>query len=167
MEDDREKIAKVAQDALGNLIYTVIYDVANEIAGSGFDQAKVMECADKVANNYFEGGIKIRKKPPPRAKTTKTPSKPKPIDALTAASKKLTNMGQDLVWIKHPEDDKYSYTQSLKLSTGFPVRENSTHKVVMIVNDTESVPLTLADAKIAMTYGLDVDYGSIEDPVEE
>ena len=66
-----------------------------------------------------------------------------------------------MTWLVHPENDEYSYTTSVKLATGYPVRHNITRKVVMVATDEASAPLTVKDAKIALSLGLDVDYDSI------
>jgi ribosomal protein L16/L10AE len=112
------------------LMYTVVFDTVNEIImTAGGDQAKSLEAANEVVNRYLEGGIKIRKKPAPRAKTTKTPAKEKQVDALTAASRKVKSMASNVFWMQHPEDPDYPYTPSIRLSkNGFPVRNNHTKK---------------------------------------
>ena len=165
MDDSKQlhdDILEAAKDTVGNLIYTAVFDTCNEIISAGADQDMVLQSANRVVARYLEGGVKVRKKPAPRAKTAKAPAKDRPVDALTAASRKLNNLASNLVWVAHPDDDKYSYTTSLKLATGYPVRNNITHKVQMIVNESETAPLTVKDAKVAMSLGLDVDYESIE-----
>ena len=161
-KETHDDIAKAAVDAVGNLMYTVVFDVANEIISAGAEQDAVLECANRVVNKYVEGGIKIRKKPAPKAKVSKAPSKDKPVDALTAASRKLNNLGENLVWMYHPQSNEYSYTTSMKLVTGYPVRNNMTHKVVMVIGDDSTGPLTVKDAKAATAMGLEVDYDTIE-----
>lgn len=128
---------------------------------SGADQDKVLECANTALNKYVGGGLKVRKKPAPRAKPAKAPPKDKQVDTLTAASRKLHNLTSNVTWLVHPENDEYSYTTSVKLANGYPVRNNITRKVVMIALDEASPPLTGKDAKIALSLGLDVDYDSI------
>ncbi len=71
-------------------------------------------------------------------------------------------MTDDIVWVAHPESDEYSYTTSVRLSTGYPVRSNATHKVVMVANEDTTTPLTVQDAKIALSLGLDIDYDSVQ-----
>ena len=162
MEDVKENVVKPAEDAVANLLYTVVFDTCNEMISAGVDQEQALECANRVINKYVEGGVKVRKKPAPRPKAAKAPAKDKPVDALTAASRKLNNLAGNIVWIHHPDSDEYSYTTSVKLATGYPVRDNMTHKVVMVVNDTSTVPLTIKDARVAISLGLEVDYDKIE-----
>ena len=161
-KETHDNIVKAAVDAVGNLVYTVVFDVSNEIISAGAEQDAVLQCANRVVNNYVDGGIKVRKKPAPKAKVSKVPAKDKPVDALTAASRKLNNLGENLVWMYHPQSNEYSYTTSMKLATGYPVRNNMTHKVVMVIGDESTGPLTVKDAKVATAMGLDVDYDAIE-----
>lgn len=159
----RGKLIAASSDALSNLIYTVIFDVSNEVISSGgAEQDKVLEAANVVANRYVDGGIKVRKRPVPRPKTAKAPAKDKPIDTLAAASRKLKSLTDNVVWVAHPESDEYSYTTSVKLATGYPVKNTATNKVVMVATDDASGPLTIKDARIAVSLGLDVDYESIQ-----
>lgn len=165
MEDNKEmheKVMQSASGAVGDLVYTVVFDVCNEIISAGVDQEKVLEAANTVVNKYVDGGVKVRKKPSPRPKAPKAPAKDKPVNILDAASKKLNSLTNNVVWVVHPESDEYSYTTGMKLATGYPVRNNMTHKVVSIVNDEATAPLTVKDAKIAMGLGLEVDYDSVE-----
>lgn len=160
-KDTRENIMKAANDAVGNLVYSVAFDMCNGFIARGVDQEAALECANSIVKEYVEGGIKVRKKPAPRAKVPKAPAKNKPVDALTAASKKLNNLADNLVWLHHPETNEFSYTTSVKLATGYPLRNNLTHKVVMIIGDDGTLPLTMKDAKVALSLGLDIDYDSI------
>ena len=97
----RSSITKAAEDAFGNIVYTVVFDTCNEMISSGAEQDAVLDCANRVVNRYVEGGIKVRKKPVPRAEVPKAPTKDRPVDALTAASRKLNNLGENAVWIHH------------------------------------------------------------------
>jgi hypothetical protein len=160
-KDMRANMMKAAEDAVGNLVYTVVFDTCNEIIATGADQEAVLACANRVVSRYMEGGVKVRKRPAPRAKTTKAPAKDKPVDAITAAFKKMNTLADNAVWIHHPEDSAYSYTTSIKLATGYPVRDNMTRKVVMVINDEATVPITIKDARVAVSCGLDVDYDSV------
>ena len=89
-------------------------------------------------------------------------AKDKPVDILKAASRKMNSLTNNAVWVVHPESDEFSYTTSMKLATGYPVRNNLSQKVVSVVNDEATAPLTVKDAKIALSLGLDVDYDSVE-----
>ena len=160
-KDVHEGAVKAAEDAVANLIYTVVFDVANEIISAGAEQDAVLKCANTVINKYVEGGIKVRKKPAPKAKVSKVSAKDKPVDALTAASRKLNNLAENLVWMFHPNTKEYSYTTSVKLANGYPVRNNMTHKVEMVIGEDSTNPLTIQDAKIAQSMGLDVDFDAI------
>ena len=84
------------------------------------------------------------------------------MDILKAASRKLNSLTDNVVWVVHPESDEYSYTTSVKLATGYPVKNNITHKVVLVANDESTAALTVKDAKIALSLGLDIDYDSVE-----
>jgi hypothetical protein len=165
MEDNKElkeNLLKTANEATSNLIYTVLFDLCSELISNGVaDEAKVLEIASSVVQKYVEGGIKVRKKPAARPRAAKAPAKDKPIDALTAASRKMNNVSNEITWITHPDDDSYSYSTNVKLANGYPVKSNETGKIVMVATDDEAVSLTVKDAKIARSYGLDVDYSSI------
>lgn len=166
MEDTKELHANVVKSAgniVGDLVYSVVFDTCNEIISvAGVDQEKVLEAANVVVNRYVDGGVKVRKKPAPRPKAPKAPAKDKPVDILKAASRKLNSLTDNMVWVVHPDSDEFSYTTSVKLATGYPVRNNMTHKVTSIVNDEATAPLTMKDAKIALSLGLEIDYDSVE-----
>lgn len=162
-KDLQDKIVQSASNIVGDLVYTVVFDTCNEIiAAGGVDQEKVLEAANTVVNKYVDGGVKVRKKPAPRPKVPKTSVKEKPVDILKAASRKLNSLTDNVVWVVHPESDEYSYTTSVKLATGYPVKNNMTHKVVLVANDESTAALTVKDAKIALSLGLDIDYDSVE-----
>ncbi len=163
MADTKSNSLTAANQAVGDVLYTAIFDVANEIISTieGVDQDKVLEAASNVLNRYVDGGLKVRKKPSPRPKVPRAPTKDKPVDILKAASKKMNSLTSNLVWVVHPDSDDLSYTTGAKLATGYPVRDNATQKVVSVVTDDATVPLTVDDAKIALTYGLEVDYDSV------
>ena len=159
---NREGLVAASVDAVQNLIYTVVFDVANETIEKGADQTMVLEAANSVVNKYLDGGVKVRKRPVPKPRTAKAPAKDKPIDTLTAASRKLKSLTEKVLWIAHPSSDEYSYSTSVKLATGYPVKNNATNKVVMVATDESTGPLTLKDARVAVSLGLEVDYESIE-----
>ena len=164
MADDKniqENIAKASADVISNLVYTITSDIINEAIGAGVDQGVMLECANKVVNRYVEGGVKVRKKPAPRAKAPKV-VKDKP-DALTAASRKMSsNVANNATWMHHPDDNNYSYTTNVRLSNGWPVRNNATGKIEYVVTDETTMPITLNDAKLAMGFGFEIDYSSIQ-----
>ena len=162
-KDFKDDLVKVANEATGNLIYTVIFDMANDLITKNVgDEATILQSASVTAQKYLETGLKVRKKPVVRQKVPKAPAKDKPVDAMTAASKKLNSLTGKIVWVVHPDDENYSYSTNFKLANGFPLKDNSTGKVVMVVTDEETVPLTVKDAKVAQSFGLDVDYDSIQ-----
>lgn len=155
-------ITAIAEKAVGDLIYTIVFDLSNEITNTTDVPAeKVLEAASSVVNKYITGGIRIRKKPVPRAKTERVPAKEKQVDTLTAAQRKINNLSNAFVWVVHPEDEKYSYSTSAKLASGYPVRDNITHKVVMVATENECIDLTVKDAKVALSLGLDVDFSKV------
>ena len=162
MEESKDILLKNAAGVVGDLIYTVVFDTCNEIISMGVEQDKVLQAANKVVNSYLDAGIKVRKKPAPRPKTSKAPAKEKPIDVLRAAHRKLHSLADNIIWVSHPDSDEYSYTTTVKLARGYPVKKNSTQKVVMVVNDDKTEMLSLSDAKIAMSLGLDIDYDSVQ-----
>lgn len=163
MEESKENLIKTAGHVVGDLIYTVVFDTCNEIISMGLDQEKVLAAANTVVNNYLQGGIKVRKKPAPRPKVQKaTSTKDKPIDVLKAAQKKLHSLSDNIVWVVHPDSDEYSYTTSIKLAKGYPVKNNATQKIEMVVNDETTGPLTVNDAKIALAMGMDINYDSVQ-----
>jgi hypothetical protein len=168
MDDFKEmkkELVSTANSAVGDIIYSVAFDVCNEIItkDTGADQAKVLEAANAVVARYIDDGVKVRKKPSPRPKSTKAPAKEKPVDALKAASRKMSSLADNIVWIVHPDSEDLSYTTSVKLATGYPVRDNTTNKVTSVATDDATVPLTVPDAKLALSYGLQVDYDCVED----
>lgn len=159
----KEHLLDSSSRLIGDIIYTVVFDTCNEMISVGMDQEKVLECANKVVNNYLDGGIKVRKKPAPRKTQPKaTAAKSKPIDVLKAAQNKLHSLTDNITWIQHPSSDKHSYTTSVKLVKGFPVMENETGKIVMVVNDEETCQLTINDAKVALALGFEVDYDKVQ-----
>ena len=166
MEDNKEfkdNLVKVANEATGNLVYTVVFDMANDLIANGAaDETTVLKSASGTVQKYLETGVKVRKKPVSRPKAPKAPAKDKPVDAITAASKKLNSLTGKIVWLEHPEDNNYSYSTNFKLANGYPLKDNSTGKVVRVVTDEETVALTVKDAKIAISQGLEVDYDNIE-----
>lgn len=161
-EEIRNNLIAASTDAISNIIYTVIFDLSNEIISSGVDQEKVLEIANQTVQKYVDGGIKVRKRPVAKPRVTKQPAKDKPIDALTAASRKIKSLSDNLVWIAHPDDSAYSYTLDVKLATGYPVKNNATNKVEMVATDEKSLPLTIKDARVAASYGLDVEFTSVK-----
>jgi hypothetical protein len=162
-KDFKESLVKVANEATGNLVYTVIFDMANDLIAKGaVDEATVLESASGTIQKYLDTGVKVRKKPVARPKAPKAPTKEKAVDAMTAASKKLNSLTGKMLWVTHPEDDNYSYSTTVKLANGFPLKDNSTGKIVRVVTDDNAVALTVQDAKVAISYGLEVDYDSIQ-----
>ncbi len=159
----RNGLVSSANAAVGDLIYTVAFDVCNQIiTDTEVDQSKVLEAANTVVTKYLSDGVKVRKKPSPRPKAARPAPKDKPVDVLKAASKKMSSLSDNITWISHPESDDLSYTSDVKLSNGYPVRDNTSGKVTSVVTDDATVPLTVQDAKIALSYGLDVDYDCVE-----
>ena len=157
MEDNneqfRENAVKAGEETIANIVYTVVFDTCNEMITAGVDQDMALQCANSVVNRYLDGGIKVRKKPAPRA--PKGTTKSKNIDAMTAASRKqLMNMGEKCTWVYHPNNNEYSYTTGIRLESGYPVRENATRKICYVINDTETRDLSNNDVRMAKSFGL-------------
>lgn len=165
MDEDKNNSMLAANQAVGDVIYTAIFDVANEIISSieDVDQEKVLKAASNVLSHYVDGGLKVRKKPSPKPRAPKGPASDKPVDILKAASKKMHTLTDNLVWVTHPDSEELSYTTGAKLVNGYPVLNTMTQKVVSVVTDDATVPLTIADAKVALSLGLEVDYDSVQE----
>ena len=159
----QDNLVKVANEATGNLIYTVVFDLVNDLILKNVgDEATILESASGTIQKYLDTGVKVRKKPVVRPSAPKAPAKDKPVDALTAASKKLNSLTSKMMWVTHPEDEKFSYSPTVSLATGFPLKDNATGKVVMVVTDDKCLPLSVQDARLAMSYGLDVNYDCVQ-----
>jgi hypothetical protein len=157
-ENAKPALLTAASEHIADVVYSVAFDVCNEIIDAGGDQEATLECANRVVARYVGEGIKVRKKPAPRAKTSAV--KDKQVDTLTAASRKLNK--QKYLWMYHPKTERFSYTTDVMLSTGYPLRDNQTSKITCIIDDNGTKPLTIQDAKIATSYGLDVDFDAVE-----
>ena len=162
-ENIKDKSMLTASQAFGDVIYTVVFDVVNEVISSveGVDQEKVLEAASNVLSKYVDGNLKVRKKPSPKPRAPKAPASDKPVDILKAASKKMHTLSDNMVWVTHPESEDMSYTTNVKLVNGYPVRNNATQKIVSVVTNDATVPLTVGDATVALSMGLEVDYESV------
>lgn len=159
-EETRSSLLNSAQQTLGDLVYTVVFDTCNEMISAGLEQSTVLECANLVVKKYVSDGIKMRKKPAPRASKPKAPTSQ--IDAITAASRKMKKkVSERIMWVYHPSDNEYSYTTDVQLVTGYPVKQNISSKVVGVVDDTSCKGLTMEDARVAISMGLDVDFDSV------
>lgn len=159
----RDSLVSSANAAVGDLIYTVAFDVCNQIiTDTEVDHTKVLNAANSVVARYLSDGVKVRKKTSPRPKTAKAPLKDKPVDVLKAASKRMASLSDNITWVVHPDSEDLSYTTSVKLATGYPVRDNTTQKITSVATDDATVPLTVQDAKLALSYGLEVDYDCVE-----
>ena len=156
--DDEGKVAGAAK-LIGDIAYSIVFDTTNEMISAGFNQAKALECANNVMSRYVEGSIKIRKKPAPRAPKPKAAPQ---NDVTTAASSKRQSVSGSFVWVSHPEDSNYQYTTSAKLATGYPLKDTNNNKIVGVIGDESISSLTMRDAKIATSFGLQVDRSSIE-----
>lgn len=159
-EELKQSLLHGANNAIGDLLYTAICDTCNEIISvcPGVDEAAALKAANKVATKYFEEGVKVRKKPAPRAKTTKSP-KPQSMDLLSAANKKQSSQLPITTWSKHPGSDKYSFA-SIYFDTGYPLRSNKTGKLVAMVTEKDAHAPSKDDLKIALTYNLEYEEDS-------
>ena len=153
-DEMRKGAVAAAESIVGDLVYTVMFDFANElIATEQADTDKVLAIANAVVAKYVDG-VKIRKKPAPRA--TKAPVK-KQVDVLTAAGRKLHNLGREIVWMFHSDSSAYSYGSNIYLVNGHPVRDNTTKQIVYVVNERDTSRLTDDDVRAAVAMGLPVD----------
>lgn len=63
---------------------------------------------------------------------------------------------EDVVWHWHMDEYDYSFTTDIELYTGYPVKDNTTNKVVFVVGKDGVTDLTKEDIKVARQYGLKV-----------
>jgi hypothetical protein len=151
--DVRSGAVAAAESAVGDLIYTVVFDYVNElISREEVDADRALTIANAVMAKYAEG-VKIRKKPAPRA--AKAPAK-KQVDVLTAAGRKLNNLGRKIVWMYYPDNHEYSYGSNIVLVNGHPVRNNTTQDIEAVINEQETMRLTEDDVRAAVALGLPV-----------
>lgn len=163
-ESLKSVILKAAENSTGDLIYTVVCDICNELIGvvPEADSAKVLTAGNTVISRYVDQGIKIRKKPAARNKVVKATPKQKPAnDLLAAANKKENDPYKKFLWSAHPNSSSHSYTVDIMLKNGHPVILTETQKVVMVINEETTQPITMEDAKIALSYHLNIDESAI------
>lgn len=155
---NKDALLAATERSTSELLYTVITDVYNEFMDvfPTLDADKVLNVANKVITKYVEEGIKMRKKPAPRAKTTVKPAKPKTLDLFTAAQQKKSSQLTISNWILHPENNKYSFAK-IDFPSGYPIRDNATKKLVGIITNEDTHAPTEEDKKYAVMYSLEVD----------
>ena len=159
MAESRDQLAVAAADTVTNLFYTAIFDTCNEIIAAGIgDENIILSCGNTVANKYAGDGVKLRKKPAPRV------AKAQVTDAIGAArkikQKKATT--EEVIWIVHPgSNGKFLYAMNVQLANGHPLKDASTHMIVGVVDKETCKELTSADAKVALSLGMKVDYDQI------
>ncbi len=160
----KSDVQVAAKDAIDNLVYTVVFDTCNEMIAAGMDQAKILERANAVVSKYVSEGIKLRRKPAPRVPKQRIVSSQ--TDAVTAASRKMKQkVSNNFVWVPHPSNTGYSYTKDAQLATaGYPLKENKSNKIVGVVDDNTSHALSPEDVRIAMSIGLQIDFGAVKGP---
>ncbi len=145
---------KASEEALTNLIYTIVSNTCNEMIAAGMDKAKVLECANNVVKRYAETGIKMRKRPAHRAARSRDVSS-------TGTSKSRHKGPPTLLWITHPSNKDYQYTTSKMLATGYPLKESKSNMVVGVIDKHTCKNLTADDARLAVSLGLAVDLKNI------
>lgn len=154
-----EEIVGSANKIVADIIYTVMSDLSSELIKEGLDSDTVLKCANNLSSNYLGEGVKIRKKPAPRAAkvpgaakssgTTKTRSKPAP---------------KTLTWEPHPGDpENFSFTRDIVLKKGLPVRLNKNKKIVYVGGKDDIYNLEVEDAMLLSNYNLlcDMSYAKV------
>jgi hypothetical protein len=131
---------EAANSAVSDLIYTVVYELSNNLVEKGLPESIVFEEASALISKYNEEGMKIRKKPAPRKKK----------DGVEAKK-------GNFVWLVHPNERKYSYTKDIPLARGYPLRDNSTGKIVGVITDDDCEALDSVDIKVVLSHGLEVE----------
>ena len=158
MAESKADLAVGAADLVANLFYTAIFDTCNEIIAAGIgDENIILACGNTVANKYAGEGVKVRKKPTPRV------AKAQATDAIGAAKKiKQKATTEEVVWVVHPgSNGKFMYGMNVQLVNGHPLKDAGTSKIVGVVDKDTCKELTQADAKVALSLGMHVDYERI------
>lgn len=150
-----DELVSASARLCGDLLYTAIYDLSNDLIKKGLDEALVLECANELSSRYFSDGIKVRKKPAPRTSKPST----KTSGSSSAKTKKVS--GKTISWIFHPSTEEFSYTPDITLTNGFPLRDNSTQKVIGTINKDGVGYLTMEDMKTAFLHELMVDMSNL------
>ncbi len=157
----KAEVSAAASDTVSNIVYTVVFDVCNEMIAAGMDQAKVLEHANVVVNKNVDENIRMRKKPAPRA------VKPKPASSytdvtITAPPRKMKpKVSETFVWLAHQGNPSYCYTKSARLATGYPVKDTNNNKIIAVIDDTSTHALSPEDVRIATSLGLQIDFSAV------
>lgn len=150
-----EQLAGIAQDALKNILYSVICDVCNEVITQcpNADSKVVLTAANTVINKYVGEGVKVRKKPTPRSKTVVKTTQKK-MDIFNVMNNTRNDEYKIPSWMTHPNVDYLSFA-TVKFPSGHPVRNNKTGKLVGIATDDEIHAPTKDDITYARMYSLE------------
>lgn len=62
----------------------------------------------------------------------------------------------DITWHWHVDEYDYSFTTDIKLATGYPVKDNGSDKVVLVVGENGVTDLTEEDKIVAKRYGFEL-----------
>lgn len=165
-KDKRSATEIINNNLFGDLVYTVVFDVCNEVIRQNpeIGDKNFLECGNAVIEKYVESGIRVRKKPAPRqSKPRATVAREKATDMYTAASRKAASRRNvsSYNWVQHPDNENYVYTKDVSLKNGYPLIEVGIKKVVGVINEEGTKGLTSDDAKIAASYGLEINHKSI------
>ncbi|ORX91243.1 hypothetical protein K493DRAFT_304212 [Basidiobolus meristosporus CBS 931.73] len=125
-------------------------DFSSKLIKEGLDSDTVLKCANNLSSNYLGEGVKIRKKPTPRA--PKAPGTTKSSSTTKSCSKPTP---KTLTWEPHPGDpENYSFTRDIVLKKGLPVRYNKNKKVVYVGGKDEVYDLEVEDAMLLSNCNL-------------
>ncbi|KAK9763158.1 hypothetical protein K7432_010426 [Basidiobolus ranarum] len=107
----KDDIVDIAQKALNDMIYTVIFDLSSKMIANRIDQDQVLSCATSFTLKYMSSGVKIRKKPAPWSRKTK---------GKVVKSTKLSKVKQELEWVKHPSNPNYLFLKLFTCEGAYP-----------------------------------------------
>ena len=62
----------------------------------------------------------------------------------------------DITWHWHVDEYDYSFTTDIKLATGYPVKDNGSGKIVLVVGEDGVTDMTEKDKKLAIQHGFEV-----------
>lgn len=144
----KDDIVDIAQKALNDIIYTVIFDLSNEMIANGIDQDQVLTCATSLTSKYMSSGVKIRKKPAPRSRKT---------EGNPVKSTKSSKVKQELEWVKHPSNPNYLFLKSFTCEGAYPLLDMSSKKIIAMIDDTSVREITPQDKATLFLNGISLD----------
>lgn len=146
-------IVESANKIVADIIYTVMSDLSSELIKEGLDSDTVLKCANNLSSNYLGEGVKIRKKPAPRA-----PKAPGTTKSSGTAKTRSKPVPKTLTWEPHPGDpENFSFTRDISLRRGLPVRLNKNKKIVYVGGKDDVYSLDVDDALQLSNYNLSCD----------